>query len=85
MKCWAQILILVALTGCVPVRIKGKTIHVVLGFGIFAVSQTNRVTVVNATSVGLYAGDGRVNIGISKLYSARVPTNANVVLEINGK
>lgn len=75
-------LVLVLMAGCIPVRRNGKTYYVVIGAGIVRVSQTNEVTVVKATTVGVYAGDGRLNIGASSIYSARVPTNANVILEV---
>ncbi len=73
---------LLLLTGCVPIRHAGKTYYVILGAGVIRVSQTNEITVVKATSVGVYAGDGRINIGVSSVYCARVPTNAQVVLEV---
>ena len=75
-------LLLVLLTGCVPIRHNGKTYYVIVGAGIIRVSQTNAVTIVRARSLGLYAGDGQANLGLSSIYSARVPTNANVVLDI---
>jgi hypothetical protein len=75
-------LLLVLLTGCVPIRHNGKTYYVVVGAGVIRVSQTNDVTVVRARSLGFYAGDGHANIGLSSVYVARVPTNANVVLDI---
>lgn len=74
--------LLMIATGCFPIRHGGKTYHVILGAGVIRVSQTNEVTVVKATSLGVYAGDGRVNIGVSSIYSARVPTNANLILEV---
>lgn len=75
-------IILVLLTGCVPIRHAGKTYYVILGAGVIRVSQTNAVTVVKATSLGVYAGDGQFDVGASSVYSARVPTNAQVVLEV---
>lgn len=70
------------MTGCVPVRYHGQTYHLVVGLGVFHVEQTNEVTVVRAKSLGVYAGDGRANLGFSSIYSAHVPTNANVILDI---
>lgn len=78
----AACIALLLLTGCVPIRHAGKTYYIILGAGVIRVSQTNEITVVKATSVGVYAGDGRLNIGASSVYSARVPTNAQTVLEI---
>jgi len=78
----ALCLILVLFTGCVPIWHNGKTYYAIVGLGVIRVSQTNSVTVVKATSLGVYAGDGRVNIGASSVYCARVPTNAQVVLEV---
>jgi hypothetical protein len=75
-------LVIVLLAGCVPIRHGGKTYYVILGAGVVRVSRTNDVTVVKATSLGIYAGDGRFNVGASSIYAARVPTNANVVLEV---
>jgi hypothetical protein len=69
-------------TGCVPITRNGKTYHLVLGVGVIRVSQTNEVTVVRANSLGIYGGDGRFNVGLSSVYSAHIPTNANVVLEV---
>ncbi len=76
-------LFLLALCGCVPVRYHGQTYHLVLGVGLFHVEQTNQVTVVVSKTLGLYAGDSRVNLGVASIYSACVPTNANVLLEVN--
>ena len=74
--------ILALMTGCVPIRHAGKTYYAILGVGVIRVSQTNDVTVVKATSLGVYVGDGRVDVGLSSVYQARVPTNAQVVLEV---
>jgi hypothetical protein len=76
-------LLVVVLTGCVPLAYHGKTYHLVLGVGVFHVEQSNQVTVVTAKTFGLYAGDSRLNLGLASIYSARVPTNVNVLLEIN--
>lgn len=75
-------IIALLLVGCVPIHRDGKTYHLVIGLGVVRVSETNQVTVVKASTLGLYAGDGRLNLGASSIYSARVPTNANVVLEV---
>lgn len=72
----------VLLSGCIPFRTKQSSYHLILGLGLVRVERTNAVTVVNSDSLGLYAGDGRVNLGLSSIYSACVPTNAQVVLEI---
>ena len=74
-----SVLAVLFVSGCVPV---GKNTHIILGLGLFHVEQTNEVTVVRAKSLGLYAGDGRLNAGMSSIYSAHVPTNAEVILEI---
>jgi hypothetical protein len=73
---------LLTTTGCVPIQRNGAKYYVILGAGVIRVTQTNQVTVVKADSLGLYAGDGRMNFGYSSIYSARVPTNANVLLEV---
>lgn len=76
-------LLAVVFTGCVPLTYHGQTYHLVLGVGVFHVEQTNQVTVVRSKALGLYAGDGRASLGMVSIYSACVPTNANVLLEIN--
>jgi hypothetical protein len=81
-RCLILVGLSLALVGCVPIRHNGKTYHLVLGFGIVRVSQTNEITVVKTTALGAYAGDGRFNLGWSSIYCARVPTNANAILEI---
>lgn len=70
------------MTGCIPFERNGSKYYLVLGAGMFRVTQTNQVSVVKAETLGVYAGDGRVNVGLSTVYSARVPTNANVLLEV---
>lgn len=72
-------LLLILLTGCIPIA---KDRYVVVGVGIFKAKQTNSISIVEAQTIGVYVGDGRVNVGASYIYSARVPTNANVILEI---
>lgn len=77
-----MLLALLMTTGCVPIRHDGAKYYLILGAGVVRVTQTNQVTVVKAESLGLYAGDGRANFGYSSIYSARVPTNASVLLEV---
>ncbi len=73
-----------ALTGCVPVTYHGQTYHLVIGVGVFHVEHpTNDVSVVRSKALGFYAGDGRASLGVVSIYSACVPTNANVLLEVN--
>ena len=74
-------LILLALTGCVPL---GKSTHLVLGLGVFRVNNTNQVTVVKASTLGVYAGSGRLNAGLSSVVTAHIPINSNTILEIKG-
>jgi hypothetical protein len=72
-------LLLVLLTGCVPL---GRNTHLVLGLGVFRVQQTNEVKVVKVDALGIHAGDGRFNLGLSSVMTANIPTNSNTVLEI---
>lgn len=72
-------LLLVLLTGCVPL---GRNTHLVLGIGVFKVQQTNEVKVVKANTLGVHAGDGRFNLGLSSVLTANIPTNSNTILEI---
>ena len=74
--------LLLALTGCVPL---GNKTHLVLGFGVFRVQDTNQVTVVRANTLGVHAGAGRLNVGLSSVMTASVPTNSNTILEIKGR
>jgi len=74
-------LVLLALTGCVPL---GKSTHLVLGLGVFRVNNTNQVTVVKANTLGVYAGSGRLNAGLSSVVTAHIPINSNTILEIKG-
>lgn len=76
-------IILFTLTGCIPFQEQGKKCHLVLGIGIFQTETTNEVHIVRVSQFGAYVGDGRFSLGFSELYSASVPTNANVVLEIS--
>lgn len=76
------LLLLILLSGCVPIHHNGKTYHLVIGLGVVRTSETNGITVVKASSAGVYAGDGHFSLGLSSIYTARVPTNANAVLEI---
>jgi hypothetical protein len=71
--------LLLALAGCVPL---GRNTHLVLGVGVFRVNNTNQVTVVKADTLGVHAGDGRLNLGLSSVMTASIPTNSNTVLEI---
>lgn len=75
-------LALLVQTGCVPFHYHGQSYHLILGAGLIRVSDTNQVTVVKSQSLGLYVGDGRANLGLSQVYQAKVPTNANVLIEI---
>jgi hypothetical protein len=70
----------VVLAGCVPV---GHERHIILGFGIFTVSQTNQVKVTEAKAIGVYSGGGQLNVGASKCTVTSIPTNSNTVLEIH--
>ena len=80
MKRLLSVLAVALITGCVPL---GHKSYIILGVGVFHVEQpTNQVTVVRAKSLGVYVGDGRLNAGWSSIYSAHVPTNAEVILEI---
>lgn len=72
-------LFLMLLTGCVPL---GRNTHLVLGIGVFRVANTNDVKVVKADTLGIHAGDGRLNLGLSSVMTANVPTNSNTILEI---
>jgi len=81
MKPWLLALPLL-LAGCVPFQYHGQSYHLILGAGLVRVTETNQVTVVKSQSLGLYVGDGRANLGLSQVYEAKVPTNANVVLEV---
>jgi|PlaIllAssembly_1097288.scaffolds.fasta_scaffold19003_6 hypothetical protein len=75
-------LALLALTGCIPM---GKSTHLVLGVGVFRVQSTNEVTVVKANTLGVHAGAGRLNVGLSSVMTASIPTNSNTILEIKGR
>lgn len=70
------------LAGCVPFHYHGQSYHLILGAGLIRVSETNQVTIVKSESLGLYVGDGRANLGLSQVYEAKVPPNANVILEV---
>ena len=71
--------LLLALTGCVPLS---RDTHLVLGIGVFRVQHTNQVTVLRADTIGLHAGDRRLNLGLSQVMIADIPTNSNTILEI---
>lgn len=79
---WMAMCLVLLTVGCVPIHRNGATYYVILGAGVMRVTQTNQVSVVKAETLGIYAGDGRVNVGLSAVYSARIPTNANVILEV---
>jgi hypothetical protein len=68
--------------GCVPIRKGDCTYYVIIGAGMVGVRQTNDVTVVKSTALGLYTGDGRTALGVASVYSARVPTNSEIILEV---
>lgn len=68
--------------GCVPFHYHGQSYTLILGAGLVRVSNTNQVTVVKSEALGLYVGDGRANLGLSQVYQAKVPTNANVIIEV---
>ena len=82
MKYLVLILASICLAGCIPIRQGGKTYYVILGAGVIRVSQTNEVKVVNADAFGIFAGDGHFTVGMANVYTARVPTNAQVILEV---
>lgn len=82
MRFVVAILVGVVLTGCVPV---GRNTHLVLGLGVFRVDQTNRVTVVKASTLGMHLGDRRMNVGMSTVTVVDILTNSNTILELKGR
>jgi hypothetical protein len=70
------------LVGCVPV---GRNAHLVLGLGVFRVGQTNQVTVVKASTLGVHLGDHRMNVGVSTVTVVDIPTNSNTILELKDR
>jgi hypothetical protein len=69
------------LTSCVPL---GRGTLLIVGVGVVRVERTNQVQVVRSSALGLNAGPGNFQLGISSTLTARVPTNSQTVLELNG-
>lgn len=68
-----------ATTGCIPL---GRQTHLVVGLGLVKARSTNATEVIQARTLGFYAGDRRWTLGLSSLTATYVPTNANAVLEL---
>lgn len=72
-------LLVVVMAGC---STTGNRTHLVLGLGLFRVQSTNQVTVVKTSTLGLHAGGGRLNVGLSRGMTVSIPTNSDTILEI---
>jgi hypothetical protein len=82
------ILLLTAFSGCAITDKSGTTHHVIVGFGVVSVSQTNTVArVVRTTAIGLSAasGPGSCFVGYGSGVTVSVCTNANMLIEVDQK
>jgi hypothetical protein len=77
-KLSALILSVMLLSGC---AVKNGRWYPIVGFG-WVVVNTNQPTVVTTKALGFNAGNGQVCIGLSSLSTVKVPTNANVIIEL---
>lgn len=77
------------LTGCVSFNRGGTTQHVILGFGIVSVNNTNKAVadVIKTQVLGLGFNDSgagaHFDLGYSSTTVVRVATNQNVVIEVS--
>lgn len=82
MKAVLAAMLMTLTTGCV-VHQNGVARHVVIGFGIVSVPQTNSVAqITRVKAVGVYAGPGSFNVGAVSQLTANIETNANVIIEV---
>jgi hypothetical protein len=79
-----SLLAAIALCGCSYAGKTGVKTHVIFGFGIVRVVNTNAacVSVVNVKAAGVYTGKGTAALGWINQTCVEISTNANVLLEI---
>jgi hypothetical protein len=86
MQAWMAILFCCLLCGCTISR-KGTVHHIIVGFGIISVSQTNRIEITKSQALGLaiYVKEGfRFNAGYSSSVVASIPdSTTNTIIEIS--
>ena len=78
MKLSALIALAVLLSGC---AVKGGRCYPIIGIG-WVVVNTNQPTVVVSRSLGLNTSPGQLTIGLASYTTIRVPTNANVIIDL---
>lgn len=78
MKLSALMLSVALLSGC---AVKNGRCYPIVGFG-WVVVNTNQPSIVTSKALGFNAGNGQMSIGLSSFSTIRVPTNANVIIEL---
>lgn len=73
--------------GCMSFNRNGTTHHVIIGFGIVSVNNTNNAaaTVIKSQAIGLNLSDGagtKLGLGYSSTTVVKVHTNENVIIEV---
>lgn len=74
----SALIALLLLCGC---ACKGGRAYPIIGFGWVTVS-TNEPVIVSTTALGLIAGSGQMNLGLSSSTVITVATNANVIIDL---
>ena len=89
---WLSAVLIIVCTGCIPLRTKDSTHHVVLGIGVVSIPRSSSIVpeeeprVVKAQYLGVLVGDqpgARLGIGYGNSISTIVPTNRNVIIEVS--
>jgi hypothetical protein len=85
---WTALAGVLVLNGC-AIRSKGTVHHIIIGFGIVSVKQTNGIEVSKAQALGLaiYAKEGfRLSAGYSCNIFTSIPDGTtNLLLEVSQK
>jgi len=74
----SALIALALLSGCAT---KAGRWYPVIGFG-WVVVNTNQLTITASKVLGLNTGSGQMSLGFSSLTVVKVPTNANVIIDL---
>jgi hypothetical protein len=71
-------------SGCSHTDANGVRSHLIIGFGVVRVTNTNAAagTILNVKAIGLYTGGRSLSLGYVDQTRVEIKTNANVLLEI---
>jgi hypothetical protein len=80
----ATLLTATMLCGCSHTDKSGVRTHLIIGFGLVRVSNTNEAagSVISVKALGLHAGNGNATVGWVNQTCVAIKTNSNVLLEI---